>query len=70
MQQPCQTPFLGQLRGIAGQNFFNQNSMLGHRQPISAFGLAVPSADPSQPMGDIFNLNIQRAGAEDIQPPP
>ena len=43
--------------------------MLRHREGMSALGLAVPPRHPRQPMGDVLDLDIERRGIEEIEPP-
>ncbi len=42
--------------------------MLGDREGVRALGLAVPARHPGQAMGDVLDLDIQRAGLQQIEP--
>ena len=59
MQQGGKAPFLIGFGRIQPHQTFDKNTMLGHRKPVFATGLAIPAADPRKPMGDIFNLDIK-----------
>jgi hypothetical protein len=43
--------------------------VLRHRKDMRAAGLAVPACDTREAMGDIGDLDIERRGVEQIEPP-
>jgi hypothetical protein len=48
----------------------DQHAMLRHRERVCAFRLAVPARDSSQAVRDVFDLDIERGGIEQIEPAP
>src|SRR5579872_3021604 len=44
--------------------------MLSDREDIGPAGLAVPAGDPREPMRDVRDLDVERRGVEQIEPPP
>jgi hypothetical protein len=55
-----------EMRGYA----LDQQRMLGDRKSVGALGLAVPARHPCKPMRDIFDLDVERRGVEEIEPSP
>ena len=49
---------------------FDQHAMLRHGEDVRALGLAVPARDARQSMRDVFQLDVERRGVEQIEPPP
>src|SRR5215211_272625 len=47
----------------------DQQRVLGDREDVVAAGLAVPARDPRQPVRDIGDLDIERGGVEQVEPP-
>ena len=48
---------------------FDEQAMLGHRVDMCAAGLAIPARDAGEPVGDVLDLDIERGGVEQIEPP-
>ncbi|MGY3360983.1 hypothetical protein ACVWZK_007646 [Bradyrhizobium sp. GM0.4] len=48
---------------------FDQQRMLRDREDVCADGLAVPAGNTRQPMRDVGDLDIERGGIEQIEPP-
>ena len=44
--------------------------MLRHRESMLAVGLAVPTGDAGQPVRDVLDLDVERRGVEQVEPPP
>ena len=56
--------------GLCGPHHgFDQERVLGDREDMRAAGLAVPARDPRQPMGDVGDLDVERRGVDQIEPP-
>ena len=37
---------------------------------MRAFGLAVPASDAGEPVRDVFDLDVERGGVEQVETPP
>ena len=48
----------------------DEKAMLRHRECVLAVGLAVPAGDAGEPMGDVLDLDVERRGVEQVEPPP
>ena len=57
-------------RRLLAHHGFDQQRVLRDRENMRAAGLAVPARDPRQPMGDVGDLDVERRGIEQIEPPP
>jgi hypothetical protein len=47
----------------------DQQAMLRNREGMRAACLAVPAGDARKAMGDVLDLDIERRGVEQIEPP-
>ena len=56
-------------RHLLAHHGFHQQRVLRHREDMRAAGLPVPARDARQAMGDIGDLDIERRGVEQIEPP-
>ena len=56
-------------RRLLAHHRFDQQRVLRHREDMRATGLAVPARDACEPMGDIGDLDIERRGVDQIEPP-
>ncbi len=45
----------------------DEKAVLGHREGVIACRLAVPAGDPGEPMGDVFDLDIEWRGIQQIE---
>ena len=57
-------------RHLLAHHGFHQQRVLRHREDMRAAGLPVPARDARQAMGDVGDLDIERRGVEQIEPPP
>src|SRR5215207_8037200 len=49
---------------------FDQQRVLRHREDVLPDSLPVPARDAREAMGDVFDLDVQRRGVEEIEPAP
>ncbi len=68
MQQYRKTPAAIEPRYARPRQRFDQEAVLRHRVDIGADGLSVPARDPRQAMRDVFKLDVERRGVEQIEP--
>src|SRR5665648_335429 len=54
---------------LAG-NGLDEKAMLRHREGMLAVGLAVPAGHAGKPVRDVLDLDIERRGVEQVEPPP
>src|SRR5947209_17747738 len=68
VQQKRKPALAAQSCGLTCQ-YVREQAMLGNRENMRAFGLAVPARNACKAMGDVFDLDIERRGVEQIEPP-
>ena len=47
----------------------HQQRVLRDRKDMRALGLSVPARHARQPMRDVFDLDVERGGVEQVEPP-
>src|SRR5215207_570425 len=55
---------------VAPAERFDQQRVLRHREDVLPDSLPVPARDAREAMGDVFDLDVQRRGVEEIEPAP
>src|SRR5271165_3963821 len=55
---------------VLARDDLGEQRMLGDREDMRAFGLAVPARDAGEPVGDVLDLDVERGGVEQIEPSP
>ena len=70
MQQGGETPTGIQVRLQVDADLLDHEGMLGDGEGVVARGLAIPSGDPRQSMGDILDLDVEGRGVKQVQPSP
>ena len=53
---------------LAGDGL-DEEAMLRHREGMLAVGLAVPTGDAGEPVRDVLDLDVERRGVEQVEPP-
>ena len=68
MQQGGKSPFGGGFGGKPAIDIFDKQRMLGHGIGKIALGLTIPARHKGKPMGNIFDLDIDRCRIQQIEP--
>ena len=55
-------------RKVGGQ-ILDHQAVLGDAEAVFAYGLTVPARDPGQTMGYVLDLDVERRGVKQVQPP-
>jgi len=53
----------------AARHLLDQERVLRNREDAGAGGLAVPAGDAGKPMRDVLDLDVERRGVEQVEPP-
>ena len=69
MQQGGQPQLFVDPRRARAHHGFDQQRVLRDREDMRAAGLAVPAGDTRQPMGDVGDLDVERRGVDQVEPP-
>ena len=60
MKQGSQPPAWISVWIKLSHQLLDDNAVLGNRKCMRTMGLAIPPGDPRKPVGNVFNLDIQR----------
>ena len=70
MEQAGEPPAAFETRRLPTGDVLDEEAVLGDREGMVALGLAVPAGDARQAVGDVLDLDVERRGAEKVEPPP
>src|SRR5579862_689176 len=68
VQQHGKAAFGVETRRLGSRQRLDQKRVLGDRIDVRALGLPVPARDTREPVRDVFELDVERRGVEQIEP--